>query len=343
MKILKSDLQQAAEKQIITSDQADKLWNYFSDLRPNEGKFTALHIIYYLGGVLVLASMSWFLNSAWRNGEVLMFVSVIFAVLYLLVGNYLWKKQNLIIPGGLLITAAVGLTPVFIFGFQTATGWWAYGVQESYSGFHLYIKGAWIFMEIGTIAAALIALRFYKFSFLTFPLAFSLWYLSMDLAPILYGKDILNFDERLSVSCIFGLITIAASYFVDKKYEEVDFAFWTYLAGLLAFWIGLSLMKNTDEFGAFIYFLINVFLIILSVYLHRRTFMVFGALGVLGYIGHLSWVVFKDSAAFPISLAFIGILLIIVGVKYQQNKQKFEECVEKLFPTFLNKLRPTQR
>jgi hypothetical protein len=40
-------------------------------------------------------------------------------------------------------------------------------------------------MEVGTILAGSIALKFIRFPFLTFPIAFSLWYMSMDLTPLL--------------------------------------------------------------------------------------------------------------------------------------------------------------
>jgi|GEM_PF-6956999 len=60
MKIIKSDLSSAVEKNIINSDQASELWNYFESLRPNQTKFQSLHLLYYFGGILILASMSCF-------------------------------------------------------------------------------------------------------------------------------------------------------------------------------------------------------------------------------------------------------------------------------------------
>lgn len=228
MKIQKSDLDLAGQKGIISADQATKLWAFFEGLRPDQSKFQGLHVLYYFGGLLIMASMSWFLTKAWENGLALMTLSAGFGLFYLLVGDRLWK-QNLKIPGGLLITAAVGLVPLFIYGLQKATGLWPQGNPEAYKNYYHWIKGSWIFMELGTVVAALVALRFYPFPFLTFPLAFSLWFMSMDLTPLLFGKEHLSMDERKVVSCIFGLVLLAASYFIDKKYKETDFAFWTYL------------------------------------------------------------------------------------------------------------------
>ena len=156
MKIIKSDIQSATQKQIISSEQADNLWNYFESLRPDQAKFQALHVIYYFGGMLVFASMFWFLTIAWTDGLEIMAISGLFAFLYVKAGRDLLNKQNLEIPASLLITAAVGLVPVFIFGLQKFTGLWSQEVQNNYVDYHTHIKGSWFLMELGTIVAALI-------------------------------------------------------------------------------------------------------------------------------------------------------------------------------------------
>lgn len=198
-------------------------------------------------------------------------------------------------------------------------------------------------MELGTILAALIALRFYPFSFLTFPIAFSLWFMSMDLTPLLFGKTDFSLQERCWVSCIFGLLMLFISYFIDKKFKEIDFAFWTYLFGLMAFWGGLTMMQSNSELWNLIYCLLNIGLMILSVYLHRKAFLVFGALGVFTYIGHLAYEVFKDSDIFPFVLAFTGLLIIFLGVKYKNNREWIEAKIEGWIPTSLMRWRPEER
>ncbi len=220
MKILNSDFESAVQNGIITSEQAKNLWSYFENLRPEQSRFQGLHVLYYFGGVLILASMSWLLTTAWSNGFAIMGISGFFALMYVAVGHQLWNKESLQIPGGLLITAAVGLTPVFIYGFQKATGLWPDEHPADYRDYHALVRGTWLFMELGTIIAAVIALRFFKFTFITFPLALTLWYMSMDLTPLIFGKNDDNWDERKIVSCVFGLIVLIGSYFVDKKFSN---------------------------------------------------------------------------------------------------------------------------
>lgn len=343
MKILNTDLASAVQKEIISSEQAEKLWDHFQSLRPEQARFQGLHVLYYFGGVLILASMSWFLTTAWSNGGSIMAISGLFALMYVVAGNSLWTKSNLQIPGGLLSTAAVGLTPVFIYGLQKFTGLWPQGMPGSYHDYHIWVKGSWFFMEIGTIIAALIALRFFQFTFITFPLALTLRYMSMDLTPLMFGKTEFDWNERAIVSSIFGFIILIFSYFADKFFKKNDFAFWTYIYGMLAFWGGLSSMQSNSELNKLIYCVLNLGLIFMSVYLRRKVFLIFGTLGVMGYISHLAWQVFKDSYALPIFLALAGIFIVFLGVKYQKNQKRFETAVEKNLPTFLMKWRPAER
>jgi hypothetical protein len=343
MKILKTDLDSAVRKGLITTQQSDKLWSYFENLREHQPKFSALHIWYYFGGLLIISSMTWLLSTVWDNGYALMLISVLFSLLYVFIGNQLWKKEETRIPGGLLITAAVTLVPLFVYGLEIVTGLWPQGAPGTYHDYYIWVKGSWFFIEIATIIAAVVALRYYQFPFITFPLAFTLWFMSMDLTPLLFGKTEYTFEEARLVSCIFGFLMLVLSYIIDKNYREVDYAFWTYLYGMLAFWGGLSMMESNSELGKFIYFLLNVGFVFLSVYLRRKIFLIFGAIGVFVYLGHLAWDIFENSFVFSFALTFIGIGIILLGVKFQKNRQKIDANIESWIPKFLIKWRPEER
>jgi hypothetical protein len=236
------------------------------------------------------------------------------------------------VPGGLLFTMAVGMTPLFTYGVLRALELWPQGDPGPYRGFHVWIKGSWLTLEIATILAGLVALRFRRFPFLTAPIAVALWYLSMDLFPLLMGVQDFDWEARRWVSLCFGLAMLVGAYVVDLRGRDDDFAFWTYLFGLLAFWGGLSLMDSNSELGKFLYALINLGLIGLTLVLRRPLFVVFGALGVTGYIGHLAYRVFEDSLLFPFALTFLGLAVIALGVIYQRNRVQVERMVAALMP-----------
>lgn len=196
-------------------------------------------------------------------------------------------------------------------------------------------------MEMGTITTGVIALRARRFPFLTAPIAFSLWFMSMDVAPLLYGNTTVTGNEREWVSVGFGLVILLVAYFVDLRVRAgEDFSFWGYVFGLMAFWGGLSVMDSGSELSRFIYCLINIGLISLSVVLRQRVFIVFGSAGVFGYLSHLSYTVFKDSLLFPVALSMIGICVIWLGVLYQRNGYKLEKAIQDHLPASLRDLVP---
>lgn len=333
MNLSKDDLKWAASQGLITMVQAENLWNRLENRSSVRPRFDLAHVAYYFGALLVLSAMGWFMTRAWEQfgGGGLTLISVLYALCFILTGRNLWYRENLRIPGGLLFTLAVGMAPLAIYGIERLIGIWPQGDPGIYRDYHIWVKGSWFLMEVGTILAALITIRFIRFPFLTAPIAFSLWYMSMDLTPLLFGRMEFSMEERLLVSLWFGLAVLLVAYLIDRRGKE-DYAFWLYLFGMLSFWCGLSLMNRDTEFQRSIYGVVNLGLMVLSVLLERRVLMVFGALGVFGYLGHLAYRVFQDSILFPFVLSFIGIAVIYLGIKYQHNRERIERSIQALVP-----------
>jgi hypothetical protein len=61
-------------------------------------------------------------------------------------------------------------------------------------------------------------------------------------------------------------------------------------------------------------------LVLLGAAIGRRVFTVYGAFGVLLYLGHLSHKVFQDSFMFPFALTVLGLGLVALGVWWQRNE-----------------------
>jgi len=132
------------------------------------------------------------------------------------------------------------------------------------------------------------------------------------------------------------------AYLVDRRTQQ-DYAFWLYLFGMMAFWGGLSLMESNSELRRFCYCLINVVLMLASVLLRRKVFIIFGSMGVFGYLGHLSWSVFQNSMMFPFVLTLMGIFIIFLGVQYQRNQETIAEAALRIIPQRVRKLLPAER
>lgn len=75
-----------------------------------------------------------------------------------------------------------------------------------------------------------------------------------------------------------------------------------------------------------------------GVVLVRRVFVVFGAIGSCGYIGHFAYDVFKESVLFPIVLTAIGLGIIYIGIVWQKYEQTITQYLRRLLPTLLKEL-----
>lgn len=342
MKISRDDLRWASGKGVLNPGQDEALWRALNERTTDKPRFDVANVAYYAGALIVIGAMGWFMTTAWEalGGGGIFAIALAYAASFVLAGRLLWDRLGLRVAGGLLFTMAVGMTPLVTYGFLRQFGLWPQGDPGAYAGFHVWIKGSWIALELATILAGAIMLRFRRFAFLAAPIAFALWYLSMDVGPLLMGVNDFNWDVRRWISVWFGLAMLVGAFAVDLRGRDEDFAFWLYLFGLLAFWGGLSFMTSGSELSKFFYALINLGLIVVSLLLRRVMFLVFAALGLSGYIGHLAYSTFKDSMLFPFALTFLGLAVIALGVVYQRTRARCEGVLLSLLPTGFRQLLP---
>ncbi len=310
-----------------------------ADRRP---RYDLVHMLWYAGALIVLGAMGMFSTTAFGlwGDRALLTTALAYAAVFTLAGAYLWRR-DLRTPGGLLVVCAVGMTPLAIFALQSLFGHSPVDAGGAYRDFYVWIKSSWLPMEIGTIAAALLALYFFPFPFLTMIIAFCLWFMSMDLTPWLMGVDAFSFAQRATVSMYVGVVIIALAWLIDlKSWRDGDFAYWLHLAGLLAFWGGLTAQHSGDEFGKALYCVINAGLVLASLFLMRRAYAVFGATGVTLYLGHLANEVFRDSILFPFALSGIGVVLIGFGLLFHKYGGALGAALGELLPAHVQGLRP---
>lgn len=337
MKITKEALQSAVDKKILSTEQANDLFEFLRNSPTTGPTFDFTHVLYYLGGLIAIGAMTLFMNLGWESfgGLGIFVISLIYASLGILLTNK-FQSKGYVIPAGICATFVITLTPLAIYGIQQALGVWP--DDTTYQEYHRYIKWHWLYMELGTLAVGAVIAWKYKYPFLIMPIAVTLWYLTMDITAMLSGGDI-NWDLRKLVSMYTGLLMIGLAFWVDVRARRgADYAFWLYIFGVTAFWSGLSFQHSDSELAKFIYFSINIIMISVGVLLVRRVFVVFGALGSCGYLAHLAENVFKDSWLFPIALTAIGLLVIYLGVLWQKNESAITNRVRGLLPVAFREL-----
>jgi hypothetical protein len=102
-------------------------------------------------------------------------------------------------------------------------------------------------------------------------------------------------------------------------------------------------MQGGTPWTKFGYCLINVLLIGLSALLDRRIFVVFGSIGVAGYLGYLAFDLFKDSLLLPIALTALGLGVIGAAILYQKHRQNMQAFLWSSMPPAFKKLSPAHR
>jgi hypothetical protein len=339
MKVNRPLLEEAARRGLVSDAQAEALWDFLSERAVDTPSFRFTHILYYLGGLLAIGAMTLFMTLGWERfgGWGLFFIALAYAGAGLWATEHLLHRQRLPIPAGIVAAFVVVLTPLAVYGLQSALGWWAEG--RVYRDYHTYIDWRWLLMELATLAVAAVMLWRYRLPFLVMPVAATLWYLSMDLTPFLLGDADITWELRKFVSLWFGLLIVLLAFWVDVRTRHAkDYAFWLYLFGVLAFWGGLSLMRSDDELSKFLYFCINLLMIVVGAILSRRVFAVFGGLGAAGYVGYLAYNVFKDSIVFPFVLTGIGFAVIWLGIVWQRREQELTARLRSLLPAPLREL-----
>ena len=335
----RSDLTWATGQGIITDFQAGELWQALVKKTSSAGSqadtptagpasgrktsgFDIAHLLWYGGGVLVLLAMGWLMGVAAADLKAPGFfsMSVLYAAGFAILGRWLYFKQEQRVPGGLMFTLAVIMTP-FILLSALDMG----GVLGTYSTQEV------IAAELATIAVGAATLRFVRFPFLTMPVFASVWMLAYSVTDLIIENNTMFGAHNLEISMVLGGIIALISFFVDRKSEE-DYAFWGYLFGVLTFWGAYSWLDKGSEAGMFVYFAVNVALMFVSIVLQRRIFMIVGSLGAVGYLLHLAWTIFEGSMLFPVALVAMGIGIIFAGIQYNRNREAIEARILSVLP-----------
>ena len=338
MKISVQTIHKAAAKGIISSEQAKALTIFFED-ESESSMFDLANSIYYFGGMLAIGAMTLFMTYAWERfgGFGIFGLCLCYAVIGLSL-SMKFKQRHYAVPAGICATFVIALTPLAVFGLQLGFDLWPTG--SHYQDFHRYIRWNWLYMELATLTVGIIMAWIYRYPFMIMPIAVTLWYLSMDLTSWLLVDNYFDWQLKAMVSMYFGLLFCLLALWVDIRGRKItaDYAYWLYIFGVLTFWGGLSCQSSNSELAKFIYFAINLAMMLIGVIINRRVFTFFGSIGAAFYIGHLAFDLFKDKTWFPIVLSALGFFIIYLGTIWQKHHHKIEQRLLACLPNTLLEL-----
>jgi hypothetical protein len=320
MELNRSHLKDAAENGLISEKQAEDLWKFLDAQVQDTPSFRTTHILYYLGGFIAIGAMSLFMTLGWETfgGWGLFFIALTYAGVGIWLTEYLLHRKRLPIPAGITATFVVALTPLAV-----------YGLSHEYD-----IKWTLITIEFATITTGAVMLWRYRLPFLVMPIAFTLWYMSLDIAQLWSLRDLQEI-----VSLYFGMLMILLGLWVDiRTRHDKDYAFWLYLFGVVSFWCSLLMISSESGLDKFIFQCINLVMIAVGAILSRRVFAIFGGMGTAAYLGNLAYNVFEDSIIFPFTLTIIGLGVIYLGIIWQRNEELISRKLRGMLPRPMREL-----
>ncbi|HXE09551.1 MAG TPA: hypothetical protein VN612_16735 [Acidobacteriaceae bacterium] len=330
--INEQQLRNAIERAGLPFGTFDRIHAELAAEPETSARFEAAHVAYYLGALLIIGAMGWFITNAWDSlpGVALSATAIAYGAIFGRVGYWLSQKPATKVPGGVLAAVAVCMTPLAVYGIERQIGWWPSTDPGGYSRFHPYIDASWVLMELGTVFVAGLMLRLVRFPFITAPAAYALWYLSMDATAFLFGKT-WTFRQECYISIAFGVAMMLTAFLADRRFV-LDYSFWFYLFGLLTFTGGLSSLGDGNQLGKAVYCLLHLGLMVLAIILQRRAFLIFGGLGVFLYLMDEAQGYFRNSFGFTFALTIIGMLFIFAGIAFKRNEQQLTQAFAPWIP-----------
>ena len=131
------------------------------------------------------------------------------------------------------------------------------------------------------------------------------------------SDDLSTTDQAVSI--LAGLALIAAGFWMQRCARK-DRSLWLYLLGHLTVLYSLSALAIDREglLGLVVYPAFYLGVVVASVYLQRRLFLVFGAVGFSGYLSYLAAKTFHGTVGFSFGIAIVGLIVILTAVGYQR-------------------------
>ncbi|MEO3987085.1 DUF2157 domain-containing protein [Plesiomonas shigelloides] len=319
-------LSAAEQQQLLQPGQAAALWQFVCQQAPTpSSRFTIAQVLYTLGGLLAIGAMTVFMQQSWSRFGPLTYSALSAALLLiaLLLAEVLHRRRYPL-PAALCATVVMLTAPLILLGLQMHWGWWD-DPHTRLPLFYLDYPGMadrrWLSLEVLGLLTGLAMVWRYRAPLLMLPLSLLLWVTLLHNALDLLSWWHSGWRRQCLLSLLIGVSMLGIAGWLDHRYRrQPDYAHWWYVSALTISWTSLTLLDSHSELGRFIYCLLNLGLMLLGPLLNRRVFTLYGTLGVFAYFGYLAWSLFADSTLFPFILCAAGLLVIGLGVKWQQHE-----------------------
>lgn len=326
---LESALERWRTAGVITADQAEAIREMEASapvaVRPVRGGFSPSTLITYIGGFLVIVASVVFVALGWRDmGDIQRLVWGTLAVAVPWgVGFFLRRlDQPLAIHAGTVLLAA-GTVAILLFGFTLyrVLGWWPDAWSQWDADASANEDRVNQLMMVSQVVAALVAgvfafrLRVPWLLLLTGVLGWIAWTTAIDQWVPREEFE----DPALWLMALYGVAFVLAGLVVDRLRLR-QHAFWLFLVGLTATFVFLGIDSFKDALGptGLIFLALAIVAIVLSMVIDYQVFLLYGALGLYGWVSALIIDAFGGSRTVAAILIALGVVIVLAGLAWQR-------------------------
>ncbi len=319
----------AVTRGIITAQQRHDILALAAEGGPpppigRRSEVSGVTVAYFAGAAAILFAFGWFLVDRWKvlgPGGVLV-VALVYASLFLLVARWL-GREGFATARGLMVLAAVGMTPIAAWSVLELAGVWTPKLggepwfprsQRDWESLR------WIPIELATALSALVALRTVRFGLLVLPLPIAAWAVCAQVVQVAFDAPVMTAMQGW-LSFVVAAVLASAGYAIDRRtaWEAEDYAWPVYAVAVVAVLHGMSVTWPELDRGRHALLALAVVLAGAALALRRRVFLAAAALTFVVYMGWLGFSVFRKALGFPIALATVGVVIILAAVWVQRR------------------------
>lgn len=330
-----SDLTWAAAQGLLTREQGAKLWRALLERRALDGAprvsmgagtvvdepfedvrrhFDLVHVAWYGGALLIIGALGWFATLGFERwgGPGMLAIASLYVAVFTAVGVALWRTATLKIPGGLLVAAAVSTVPLAVYGLERTLGLWPDVDPGAYGHFYDWVSGGWFGIELSGVVAGILAVRRVPFSFVLLPVAIFVWFISMDLTPLLSASATEHAYEK--VSALVGAATLLVVWIMRAR-QAAHLTYWLEVAGVVSLDVGLASMHSGNLWTKVPFLAIQLGLLAVGLRIRRGIFIIAGTLGTIGVS---AWAFSVDREDRALACGLMGVPLLAFALACQR-------------------------
>ena len=338
------------EKNIINETQRNGLIDlYYQNNNEPKQVSTVVKVLYYIGGFIMLGAMTALMSDTIQHSTyaMILMLGTIYAVLFLGVGEFLWRKNEKL-PAGILYFLFIAAVGFIVMDIEKMTGFFPhFSDMDKLPNYWDLCRCPVIVLSALTIIANTILQKFRPASLLAVPTIFCSYAIFMTIFDFIYGWKNITDKIFFTSNVIFGA-GLSIIGFIKDRLTKADYSMWMYLVGAAGFFMYAMFLLDALNIGVWqtqlVCFILSLIYIFIGLMIQRKPFSIIGIMGVIEYIMYFEFDNIKNHTTLLTSVVLItGLIILYAGVIYSKNVDKLRSFIESKLPEKVRNYLPQNR